>query len=93
MAGMKTATIKLETSISVGGKTISEVTLREPLVKELLDAKRATKTDEECEVYLLGVISGLGSGAIGEMTLRSYAPLQAALLDFLSFEVPKKFGK
>lgn len=76
-------TIKLEHPVEAEGRTIAELTMRRPKVRDERDARRvAGASDEEHEIVLFANLCQIAPETIHEMDLADYARLQEAFSDF-----------
>ena len=79
-----TVTVSLSHPIEEDGKTVSSLTLRRPLVRDLIASERQPG-DIAQEAYLLSACSGLPFEAIGRMDAADYRRIVAeAELGFFS---------
>lgn len=67
----KTVTLPLDRPIEVDGKTVSELTLRRPLVRDLIVAERQPGQIGQ-EAALLALCSGIPFEAVGRLDADDY---------------------
>lgn len=79
------STIQLKHPVKLAnGQTLSALTLRRPKVRDLKEAQRLAKSDEEREMALVALLSEekLTPEDVEELDLADYAQVQAAFRNF-----------
>ena len=71
-------TIKLRTPVKVDGVSVDTLTMREPLVSDLLAAKRNKSSAEEIEVVTFANLCEVAPETIKGLTVFDYNRVQAA---------------
>lgn len=91
MSGEATKTVKLSQGYDHGGKRYEELTLRRPIVADLIGARDDAGVDSPSiqEPYLLARMAGVPVELIrGFDYFRDYKRLEAVLLDFQKASLP-----
>ncbi len=78
-----TTTIALKYPITLDGNEVREVSLRRPLVGDILKLD-AVKSDTKRELTLISVLSGLPSSALEMIDMGDWGKIQKVAVDFLS---------
>jgi hypothetical protein len=65
-------TIEFDVTVTIDGKEYNNITLREPLVKDSIEAADATNSPAAQEAYLIGILSGQGAAFIGKLPIKQY---------------------
>jgi len=76
-------TVTYENPVKIGGKEVTEVTIRRPFVRDMV-AVGNIKNDLERDVRLIANLTDHTYDEIAALEWREYAPLQEKLADFLS---------
>jgi Phage tail assembly chaperone proteins, E, or 41 or 14 len=79
----QSAELKLSTSIEHGGKEIGSLTIRRPIVADMLAAQKVSTNEPERELNLIAVLTGLPRAAIEKLDMRDYMALQRKLAEFM----------
>lgn len=74
--------IKLKQMIEVDGAPVKELSMREPLVADMLAVDSADTGDATQEIALIANLCEIKPIALQSLTLRDYGKLQKALSDF-----------
>lgn len=83
--------IELSHPVEAEGRTISELTMRRPKVRDERDARRAAAGDDaEAELMLLANLCEVAPETIHEMDLADYRSLQTAFLGFFPPAAPTR---
>ena len=83
-----TATIKLEYPITADGRTLDELTLRRPKVRDMLAADKGAGGEAEREIRMFANLAEVEPAIIEALDLADYAGLQEAYKGFLSSAPP-----
>ena len=76
--------IKLDNPIKVDGVVVSEISLRQPKVRDLLVSGKKNVSEEEKEVNLIANLAEIPVDSVEDLDLRDYLKIQDWLKDFLS---------
>lgn len=76
--------IKLNEPIKVDGVLLSEISLREPKVKDIMAISKGNGSDYEKEVRLVANLSEQSTESIMEISFKDYAKIQKVIRDFLA---------
>lgn len=76
--------IKLDNPIKVDGVEVSEISLRQPKVRDLLVSGKKNVSEEEKEVNLIANLAEIPVDSVEDLDLRDYLKIQDWLKDFLS---------
>lgn len=82
-AAGETKTFKLSVPIVHDGKTIEQITMREPEVGDVIAAEKF-KGQAEQTVALFASVSGLTVGAISRMKLRDFKQIERWITPFIA---------
>lgn len=74
--------IKLKQAIEVDGALVKELSMREPLVSDMLAVDSADTGAATQEIEMLANLCEIPPVALHSLTLRDYGKLQKALADF-----------
>lgn len=83
MMASQPAELKLSTSIEHGGKEITSLTIRRPIVADMLAAQKVSTNEPERELNLIAVLTGLPRAAVEKLDMRDYMALQRKLAEFM----------
>lgn len=75
--------INLTEAIEQGGKQITSLTIRRPIVADMLAAQKGSNNEPERELNLIAVLTGLPRAAVEKLDMRDYMALQRMLAEFL----------
>ena len=76
--------IKLDNPIKVDGVEVSEISLRQPKVRDLLISGKKNVSEEEKEINLIANLAEIPVDSVEDLDLRDYLKIQDWLKDFLS---------
>ena len=77
------ADITLSRPLDVNGAKISTVRMREPTVADQMASEKASDSEAEKELTLMGNLSELTVDDLKRLTLRDYVRMRTALLGFV----------
>lgn len=77
-------TITLSYPVKINGVVMNQVTMRRPLVRDRLNAEKASGTEVEKEIRLIANLCEMAPGDIENFDLSDYGKLQERLAGFLS---------
>ena len=75
--------LKLNAPFEHGGKEIISLTIRRPIVADMLAAQKVSTNEPERELNLIAVLTGLPRAAIEKLDMRDYMALQRKLAEFM----------
>lgn len=81
---MENKSITLGSPIKHGGHEYASLTMREPKVRDSVNASKQASNKADEEVTLFANLCGVSPEVISEMSMRDYAKLQVIYKDFLS---------
>ncbi len=87
-----TQTIKLDYPIAAEGRTIDEITLRRPKVRDMLAADGLAGSEAEKEIRMFANLAEMTPATIEALDLADYQALQEAYKGFLS-SAPRTSGE
>ena len=76
--------IKLSNPIKIDGVEVSEISLRQPKVRDLLISSKKNVSEAEREVTLISNLAEIPVAAVEDLDLRDYLKIQEWLKDFLA---------
>jgi hypothetical protein len=82
-----TNVLTLEDPITVDGKTLAQLTIRKPKVRDIRLARKSSDAPEDVEQRLLANLCELPPEAIDDLSLADYVRLQGKVTDFLPKEL------
>ena len=74
--------IKFQKPVKIGDKTIKEIKMREPKVKDMRLVSHI-ENEAERELEMVANLTGLTPEELDEFPIQSYKEIQKALMDFL----------
>jgi len=78
-----TTEVRLFEPIEYDGKQVVSVTLRRPIVADMLAAQKVSTNEPERELNLIAVLTGLPRAAVEKLDMRDYMALQRKLAEFM----------
>ena len=79
-----TQTIKLDYPVTAEGRTIDEITLRRPKVRDMLAADKGAGSEAEKEIRMFANLAEVAPAIIEGLDLADYQALQETYRGFLS---------
>ncbi len=79
-----TKTIELKSPVQANGAEVTKLSMREPKVRDMLAAEKATNSSGELEILMFASICEVAPSVIEDLTMADYLRVQAAYQDFLS---------
>ena len=70
--------IDLKRGINVDGALIKQVTMREPMLRDQLQAAKAEKQPEDREIYIIALLTGHAPTDVETMSAADWARMQTA---------------
>lgn len=70
--------VTLKGGIKIDGLAVKEVTMREPMLRDQLQAAKAEKTPEDREIYIVALVIGQAPADIETLSANDWARLQTA---------------
>lgn len=75
--------VELSKPITIDGKEVSSLRMRDPLVSDQYAASKAKGDEADKELMLIANLCGVTKDDLTRLTMRDYAKLQKALLGFI----------
>lgn len=75
--------IKLNEPIEHNGNKVTSLTIRRPIVADMLAAQKVSTNEPERELNLIGILTGLPRAAVEKLDMRDYMALQRKLAEFM----------
>lgn len=75
--------ISLAQPINHDGQAITSLTIRRPIVSDMLAAQKVSANEPERELNLIAILTGLPRAAVEKLDMRDYMALQRKLAEFL----------
>jgi hypothetical protein len=75
--------VKLHQPIEHGGAKFASLTIRRPIVADMLAAQKVSTNEPERELNLIAVLTGVPRAAIEKLDMRDYMALQRQLAQFM----------
>jgi hypothetical protein len=79
---METKKIKLSRPATIAGASVSELTMREPKVKDMRRARKGAPDDADQEIALFANLCEIAPSDIDELSLVDYKKIQEAFQGF-----------
>lgn len=80
--------LTLEDPITLDGRTLTQLTVRKPKVRDIRLARKSSDAPEDIELRLLSNLCELPPEAIDELSFADYVRLQGKVADFLPKDFP-----
>lgn len=90
---MEDVTVKLRTPIKDGEEMITELSFREPRVRDQLNADLATNNDGDAEVVLFSSLANCSPNVIKDMSLYDQQQVRRAVGSFLGSSPESSSGQ